>query len=148
MLNVQRTRHQKKKREGPDVQFVRRLLLTHAVIGLAAITLLLFHELFSWALVAVVWYVLTLHSAFRLSMARKFARLVLGVLCWCFTLGGIFLVVRVHPALDPDTPRLLTPVLIPLWLGVFNLAYFVGGLTVLFHKDVGTATHKGFNLWW
>jgi len=63
------------------------------------------------------------------------------------TLAGVYFINRVFPVSTPPRVLLVPHALIPLWLGLANLTYGIGGMLMLFNARIRRAGQTGFLLW-
>ena len=144
MLDVQRNRGAIYQRE---VNFTRKVIWCHMIAGAALIAMLLLHELFWWFGGAVIWYAISLYTTLGLMNEQRWCQWVLAFLFVSITSAGLFFTTYVFPSLEPIKAPLLPHALVPIWVGLVNLLYAVGGLIMLFSGKVRKATLVGFTLW-
>ena len=78
---------------------------------------------------------------------QAYCRWLLALLFFVGTLSGLYFINCVFPVSTPPRVPLVPHVLIPLWLGLSNLTYVIGGLMMLFNKRIRRAGQTGFLLW-
>ena len=144
MLDVQRNRGAIYQRE---VSFTRKVIWFHMIAGAVLIAMLLLHELFWWFGGAVIWYAISLYTTLGLMNEQRWCQWVLAALFALITLAGLFFTTYVFPSLQPIKAPLLPHALMPIWVGLVNLLYAVGGLIMLFSGKVRKSTLVGFTLW-
>lgn len=144
MLDIQRHRKDSLRSE---VRLARYIVGGHLSLGAAGVLLLLLHEVFAMAAAAGCWYLISLMAVCGVMSGRAVWRHVLGGAFVLFALGGVYFLGQVLPTLKMAAPPLLSLELLPFWLGVFNLAYLVGGLVVLGSSKIRKAATIGFKLW-
>lgn len=145
MLEVQRQRHTGARHSSA---FARSFAITHCLVGLAAVALLLFHELFVWSLGTAVWYVVSVGLTLGMAAGMSPCRLLLAGSFLAAAACGIYFASQVFPNLPaPSRAPALSRQWMPLWVGLFNVAYVAGGLLCLLHPKIRKAAHLGFELW-
>lgn len=130
-----------------EVHFTRRLLISHLLVGFVAVALLASHGLFRWALAAGIWYLVSIFPLIGMLSAYKSCRHTLGLLFLLFSFAGVFVLTQVRPTLTSFEDYLLPPALLPLWLGVTNILYFLGGLCLILNRKIRRSVTIGFTLW-
>ncbi|WP_395748243.1 hypothetical protein [Prosthecobacter sp.] len=144
MLDVQRNRGTRNREE---IDFTRKIMWTHMILGSVVITLLLFHELFSWFAGALVWYAASLAAMYGFMCQSRCCRWLLALVFLAATAAGVFFLNRIYPAIIPPRTSLLPLSAIPLWMGMTNLTYGIGALIMMFNARVRLAGETGFMLW-
>ena len=144
MLDVQRNRGNPLLHE---VIFTRKLMWVHMIAGAAVIALLLFHELFGWFGAALAWYLVTLGAMVGFMNEFRWCQWILAALFAAIAATGIYFTNSVFPSLTPPKAPLVPHSLLPIWVGMANLAYGVGCLLMLFSSKVRRAGLVGFTLW-
>lgn len=127
MLDVQRNRGAKFREE---IDFTRKIMWSHMILGAMVIAMFLFHEIFWWFAGSLVWYSVTLSVMYGFMNEQKYCR---WLLAFAFLLGsaaGVYFVNHVFPGSAPPRGPLVPHAVIPLWVGMVNLAYAVGSLSV------------------
>lgn len=74
-------------------------------------------------------------------------RFLLALAFLLFSIGGILFLGHVLPELKPEQPPLIPHGLLPIWLGVANATYAVGGILFFTNVRVRKACDIGFKLW-
>ncbi len=144
MLDVQRYRGAIYRDE---IQFARKLMWAHMVIGAAVIAMFLFHEIFWWFLFSGIWYALSLGVMYGMMNGQKYFRLLLAITFLFGAATGVFFVNRVLPLVEPPHRPFLPHSLVPVWVGLANLLYAVMALALIFNPRVKKASATGFTLW-
>lgn len=144
MLDVQRHRGNPCLQE---VIFTRQLMWAHMIAGAAVIALLLFHELFGWFGSALGWYLVTLAAMVGFMNEFQWCRWVMAGLFAFISASGLYFTNSVFPGLVPPKAPLVPHTLLPVWVGMANLAYGTGCLLMLFSSKVRRAGVVGFTLW-
>lgn len=144
MLDVQRYRGAKYREE---IEFTRKVMWAHLIFGAVVIAMFLFHEIFRWFAGAMVWYALTLVCMYGFMSEWKWCRWLLAAAFAGGTGAGIYFLNHVFPELNPPRGPLIPHSVIPLWIGLVNLVYFVGALLILFSQRIRKAGEAGFMLW-
>lgn len=144
MLDAQRYRSGTYRAE---VHFTRMLLWAHLALGLLVIVMMLFHEIFSWAMAAAIWYLLSSLILVGLLSAMRFCRIGLALAFLTFAVGGVYFLGNVLPQLNPESPPLIPHALLPFWLGLMNVTYAAGAACMAFHDKVRKASTISFSLW-
>lgn len=144
MLDLQRYKEGNRRSE---VHFTRAALWGHLGLGGLAVVLLLFHELFRWAAFAGLWYLFSVLLITGILSGMAACRFILALAFLSFSIGGILFLGHVLPELKPEQPPLIPHGLLPIWLGVANATYAVGGILFLTNVRVRKACDIGFKLW-
>ena len=144
MLDVQRNRGLKHREE---VNFARKVMWGHMIFGAVVVLLFLFHEFYKWSAGAMAWYAVSLALVYGFISQQAYCRWLLALLFFVGTLSGLYFINCVFPVSTPPRVPLVPHVLIPLWLGLSNLTYVIGGLMMLFNKRIRRAGQTGFLLW-
>jgi hypothetical protein len=144
MLDVQRNRGQKHREE---IDFARNFMWGHMIFGAVVVVLFLFHEFFQWFAGAMAWYAVSLALVYGFISQRASCRWLLALVFFVGTLAGVYFITRVYPLSTPPKVTLLPHAFIPLWLGMANLIYVIGGLLMLFNTRIRRAGKTGFLLW-
>jgi hypothetical protein len=144
MLDVQRTRGLKHREE---IDFTRKIMWAHMILGAVVITLFLFHEFFQWFAGSLVWYAVSLAVMYGFMDQRAFCRWLLALVFLAAIAAGLFFVNRIYPGSTPPRGALIPQTFIPVWVGFVNLAYGIGALFVLFNPRIRLAGQTGFTLW-
>jgi hypothetical protein len=144
MLDVQRQRGAKHREE---IDFTRKLMWTHMIFGAVVIVLFLFHELFRWFAGALVWYAVSLALVYGFMSQRAYCRWLLALVFFVGTLAGLYFINRVFPGITPPRFQMVPHAFVPLWLGLANLTYGIGGMLMLFNARIRLAGQTGFLLW-
>lgn len=144
MLDVQRNRGAKNREE---IDFTRKIMWAHMILGATIIALLLFHELFSWFAGALGWYAATLVAMYGFMSQRKGFRWLLALVFLAATAAGVFFLNHIYPTVIPPRAALLPHSAIPLWMGLTNLTYAIGAVVMMFNARVRIAGQTGFMLW-
>ena len=144
MLDVQRNRGLRHREE---IEFTRKLMWGHMIFGAVVVMLFLFHEFFKWCAGAMAWYAVSLPLVYGFISQRAYCRWLLALVFFVGTLAGLYFINRVFPVSTPPRVPLVPHALIPLWLGLANLTYVIGGLLMLFNTRIRRAGQTGFLLW-
>ncbi len=144
MLDAQRYRKDSYRAE---VHFTRLILWAHLALGALVVVMLLFHEIFAWAVAAATWYLLSALILVGLLSSLRFCRVGLALAFLVFSLGGVFFLGNVLPGLKPESPPLIPHALLPFWLGLANVIYAAGAACMAFHDKVRRACTINFSLW-
>jgi len=144
MLDVQRNRGLKHREE---IDFARKVMWGHMIFGAVVVLLFLFHEFFQWSAGAMAWYAVSLALVYGFISQRACCRWLLALVFFGGTLAGVYFINRVFPVSTPPRVPLVPHALIPLWLGLANLTYGIGGMLMLFNARIRRAGQTGFLLW-
>lgn len=144
MLDAQRYRAGTYRAE---VHFTRLILWSHLALGALVILMMLFHEIFSWALLTAAWYLITSLILVGLLSTMRFCRVGLALAFLSFSLGGVYFLGNVLPDLHPETSPLIPHALLPFWLGLVNVTYAAGAACMAFNDKVRKACTISFSLW-
>ncbi|MCB1276948.1 hypothetical protein [Prosthecobacter sp.] len=144
MLDVQRFRGAKYREE---IDFTRKLMWGHLILGAVVISMFLFHEIFSWFAGAIGWYAFSLGVMYGFMNERKICRWLLALVFLGAAGAGLFFINQVFPELRPVRGPLIPQGFIPVWVGAANLIYSIAALFLLFDARVRRAGHVGFTLW-
>jgi hypothetical protein len=128
MLDVQRYRGAIHLEE---IQFTRKWMWLHMILGAVMIAMFLFHEIFRWFAGAVVWYAISLMVMYGFMNGKSLFKWLLALVY----LGGA------------GAGALIPHAVIPIWVGVGSLTYVVSALFLLCSSRVGKAAKTGFTLW-
>lgn len=145
MLNVQRYRGEAHLER--EIQYTRKWMWLHLVLGGVVTTLFLFHEMFSWSMGAAAWYALSLMVMYGFMIEHQICRVILALLFICGALTGVFFINRVYPLTEPPRLTLLPHSFLPIWLGLACMAYMVTAFVLLFNTRIRRAGEVGFSLW-
>ena len=130
-----------------EVHFTRIFIAVHIALGALAVLLLLLHEIMNWAALAAGWYVASILILSAMFTGYSIGRWLLSVAFIAFGLTGIFFLGQVLPTMKQDHPPLVPLGLLPFWLGIFNIAYLVGGVFILRSQRIAKACSTRFKLW-
>jgi|APTNR8051073442_1049403.scaffolds.fasta_scaffold03743_5 hypothetical protein len=144
MLDVQRYRGAIHLEE---IQFTRKWMWLHMILGAVMITMFLFHEIFRWFAGAVVWYAVSLMVMYGFMGGRRIYKWLLALVYLGAAGAGVFFINRVFPGIQPPRGALIPQEVIPIWVGLGSLAYAVSALFVLFSSRMSKAAQVGFTLW-
>jgi hypothetical protein len=144
MLNIQRYRGAIHLEE---IQYTRKWMWLHMILGAAMITMFLFHEIFQWFAGAVVWYAVSLIVMYGFMGGRRLYKWLLALVFLLGAVAGVFFINRVFPGIQPPRGPLIPKEVIPIWVGLGSLAYTVSALFVLCSSRIGKAAKTGFTLW-
>jgi predicted membrane channel-forming protein YqfA (hemolysin III family) len=144
MLDIQRYRGTAYRDE---VVFARQVLITHLILGAIIIALFLLHELFMWFALSLAWYLVSLYAMLGYLNERPWCRWVLAGLFVLLAVTGVYFANQVFPALKAHEAPIIPHNLIPIWIGMANLAYATGAMVVLFSSKMRRAADAGFTLW-
>ena len=145
MLDLQRQRFA--SRSNPGTVFTRAVVLAHLAAGLLAAILLLFHERFLMALVAALWFLVTVGLVAGMMNHLQWCRIWLAILFGVAAASCVVYLIWVVPALTPDYDPVLSLKIMPFWLSVWSMVYGVGSGLLLVSKRIERATMRGFELW-
>ncbi|HRH95499.1 MAG TPA: hypothetical protein PLB55_06165 [Prosthecobacter sp.] len=144
MLDVQRFRGAKYREE---IDFTRKLMWTHMILGAVVIAMFLFHEVFSWFAWSIAWYAFSLAVMYGFMNERKYFRWLLALVFLSGAGAGLFFINRVFPDLHAPRGPLIPHEFIPIWVGAANLVYLVEALFLIFSARIRRAGQVGFTLW-
>ena len=144
MLDVQRNRGLKHREE---INFARKFMWGHMILGSVVILLFLFHEFFKWCAGTMVWYAVSLALVYGFMSQRAYCRWLLALVFFVGSLAGLYFINHVFPISTPPRVPLVPHAIIPLWLGLVNLTYGIGGMLMLFNERIRRAGQAGFLLW-
>lgn len=144
MLEVQR---QRSFAWHSEVNFTRRVLVSHLVIGAMVVLLLVLHRVLNWAAGAGLWFLLSMLPLWGMLTAHDCCRHVLAGFFMLFSGAGVYFLAQVAPGLPVEEDPLLPRAFLPIWVGMLNLLYTVGAACVLTHSKVRKAVSLGFTLW-
>jgi hypothetical protein len=145
MLDLQRQRYS--PGHHAYIDFARGMVASHLVLGLLAAVLMLFHELFFTSLSVALWYLFSLGGVCGLLTHRQWCRILLGLLFFVGSAGGLFFLVWLAPILNTETNPLLPVTLLPFWLSAYAFIYAAGGIIMIISTRMQRATNHGFTLW-
>ncbi len=143
MLNVQRSRGVRHREE---INFTRKLMWAHMMMGAVVVAMFLFYEIFGWFAGSALWYAVSLVVMDGFMNNRKFGRVLLALVFAAGAGAGIFFLGRIFPSIDWPQRTLLPPAAIPLWVGMASLAYLIGAMFLLCDARVRRAGQEGFTL--
>jgi hypothetical protein len=144
MLDVQRNRGSRFRAE---IDYTRKVLWTHMILGAVVITLFLFHACFAWFAGAILWYAISLMVLYGYMGERVYCRWMLALVFLAGTAAGLYFVNRVYPGSTPSRAAMLPHAFIPIWGGLVSLAYAIGALLLLFDARIRRAGQVTFTLW-
>ena len=144
MLDVQRYRGAIHLEE---IQYTRKWMWLHMILGAVMITMFLFHEIFRWFAGAVVWYAVSLIVMYGFMGGRRIYKWLLTLVYLVGAGAGVFFINRVFPTVQPPRGPLIPQEVIPIWVGLGSLTYAVSALFVLCSSRIGKAAKTGFTLW-
>jgi len=144
MLDVQRYRGAIHREE---INFTRKIMWAHMILGAVVIALFLFQEIFIWFAGTIVWYAASLAVMYGFMNERKYCRLLLALVFLGAAAAGVFFINRVFPGITPPRGPLIPQAAVPIWVGAANLTYVVGTLLLLVHPSIRKAGQVGFTLW-
>ena len=144
MLDVQRNRGAKHREE---IDFTRKIMWGHMILGAVVSTLFLFHEFFQWFAGTLVWYAASLAVMYGFMCQRASCRWLLALVFLIATAAGLFFINRVYPCSLPPQVALVPHAFMPLWVGLANLTYGIGAVLMIFSAQVRRAGQTGFMLW-
>lgn len=145
MLNVQRYRGEAHLEH--EIQYTRKWMWLHMVLGGVVTTLFLFHEMFDWFAGAAAWYALTLLVMYGFMIEHQICRVLLAILYFGGAAAGVFFINRIFPLTAPPRATLIPHSFLPIWLGLACMAYVVGAFVLLFNSRIRRAGSVGFSLW-
>ena len=144
MLDVQRNRGAKHLKE---INFTRKIMWSHMIVGAVVITLFLFHEVFNWFAGSIVWYALSLAAMYGFMSERSCCRWLLALVFLGGAAAGLFFISQVFPVTLEPRVQFLPRSFMPFWVGLANLVYGVGTMVLLFDSRIRRAGEAGFTLW-
>ncbi len=145
MLDLQRQKYAEPASSG-SILFARKVLFAHLLSGILVIALLLFHEFFSAAGWATVWYVLTLVVAVGMTKKVVVCRWMMSLLFFGAAVVGLAAMLWVLPGIKPERPPLLPLSVLPFWLVIACFGYAAAAYTVAVSTRLRRACEKGFTL--
>lgn len=145
MLNVQRYRGEAHLEH--EIQYTRKWMWLHMVLGGVVTTLFLFHEMFLWFAGAAVWYAVTLVVMYGFMIEHQICRVMLALLYLGAAVTGVFFINRIYPLTEPPRVTLIPHSFLPIWLGLASMAYAVNAFVLLFNSRIRRAGDVGFSLW-
>ena len=145
MLDLQRQKYA--SRTNPGTLFTRAVILVHLACGPLAAVVMVFHERFLMAVVAALWFLITVGLVAGMKNHLQWCRVMLAVMFETAALHSLGYLVWVVPAIQPETPPMLSLKVLPFWLSVWALLYVTGGMLLLMSKRIERATMRGFELW-
>ncbi len=144
MLDAQRYRGAVLREE---VYFTRKLMVTHIAMAIVTAALFFSHGYLTWGLLASVWFALSLLFISGMTHGRQGSRVGLALFFFLYSAAGLFFLLWYQHEYVPKWESILPTSLAPLWLGMLNLAYLAGGLTLLINIRCRKAVSIGFSLW-
>ena len=145
MLDLQRQKYA--SRTNPGTVFARGIVFAHLVCGPVAAIVLVFHERFMMAVVAALWFLITVGLVAGMKNHLQWCRVCLAIAFVAASLESLGYLVWVVPAIDSTAPPALSLKILPFWLSVWAMLYAAGGFLVLVSKRIERATMRGFELW-
>jgi hypothetical protein len=106
-----------------EVHFTRLYICSHLLLGALPILLFLLHSLFASTIAVLVWYALTLGLVYGMAQGRDACRMGLSVVFAILPIFGVIFLGQILPEWKPETPPLLPLIVLPFWLGLWNLMY-------------------------
>ncbi|MCX6839003.1 MAG: hypothetical protein NTX35_14500 [Verrucomicrobia bacterium] len=144
MLDIQRYRGAIHLEE---IQYTRKWMWLHMILGAAMITLFLFHEIFQWFAGAVLWYAVSLMVMYRFMGGHRLYKWLLALIFLLGAAAGVFFINRVFPGIQSPRGPVISKEVIPIWVGIGSLGYTVSAVFVLCSRRIGKAAKTGFTLW-
>lgn len=145
MLNVQRYRGEAHLER--EIQYTRKWMWLHMILGGVVTTLFLFHEMFNWSVGTAVWYALSLLVMYGFMIEHQVCRVLLAVLYLGAAGAGVFFINRIYPLTEPPRMTLIPHSFLPIWLGLACMAYVTNAFVLLFNSRIRRAGTVGFSLW-
>jgi len=130
-----------------EIQYTRKWMWLHMILGAVMIAMFLFHEIFRWFAGAVVWYAISLMVMYGFMNGKSLFKWLLALVYLGGAGAGVFFINRVFPAIEAPRGALIPHAVIPIWVGIGSLAYVVSALLLLCSSRVGKAAKTGFTLW-
>ena len=145
MLDLQRQKYA--SRTNPGTIFARSVVFVHLACGPLAAIVMLFHERFLMAVVAALWFLITLGLVAGMKQHQQWCRVLLAVTFELAALEAFGYLAWVAPSIITETPPALSLKIMPFWLSIWALLYVAGGFVLLMSKRIERATMRGFDLW-
>lgn len=130
-----------------EVYFTRYFVCGQAILGALPILLFALHTMFACALGLLVWYLITLGCIYGMTQGRDVCRLALSVAFALFPIFGVYFLGQILPEWKAETPPLLPLLVLPFWLGLWNLSYAAAAVFVWNSTYLRKACSIGFKLY-
>ena len=137
MLDVQKERVLSNRSE---VQFARKVVVTLAATGWIAPALLMFHGMFFWGILLILWFLLAVSLMPSFKGGQDWARVTLGSLCVIGAALGGLAASHGNTLFMPGADPLLEHESLPKWSCVWCAGIMVIGVTLLASRRVRKAT--------
>lgn len=145
MLDLQRQKFA--SRSNPGTVFTRALILSHIALGPLAAIAMLFHERFAMAVVAALWFLITVGLIAGMKNHLQWCRIFLALVFGAAALDSLGYLMWVAPSLHPEEAPALSLKIMPFWLSIWAMMYAAGSVLLLVSKRIERATMRGFELW-
>jgi hypothetical protein len=130
-----------------EVYFTRFCIYGHVLLGAFPILLFLLHSFFTFSLAALVWYALTLGLIYGMTQGRDACRMGLSGVFAVLPFFGFIFLSQILPEWKPETPPLLPLIVLPFWLGLWNLMYAIAAVFTWNSSYLKKACSNGFKLY-
>lgn len=130
-----------------EVYFTRFYIYGHTLLGALPILLFLLHSFFFYALAGIIWYAITLGLVYGMTQGRDACRMGLSVVFSILPIFGVIFLSQILPEWKPETPPLLPLVVLPFWLGFWNLLYATATLFTWNSTYLKKACSIGFKVY-
>lgn len=145
MLDLQRQKYA--SRTNPGTIFARSVILAHIACGPIAAVIMVFHEQFLVAVIAALWFLITIGLVAGMKNHLQWCRVALALTSELAAFAAFGYLIWVVPAISPAIPPALSLKIMPFWLSIWALIYAAGGGLLLMSKRIERATMRGFVLW-
>ena len=142
MLDVQKERVFSNR---PEVQFTKKTVATLAYTGWIAPALLMFHQMFFWGTLMILWFLLIVSLMPSFKSGQNWARVVLGSLCLIGAAVGVLSATYGNTLFTPGAHPLIAHTALPKWSSLWSAAIFIIGVTLLGSRRVKKASSLWIN---